>query len=88
MITGAIEGHFIMEDWHNFSADYDKTLVAWYKNFEQHWPELKGKYSERFYRMWRYYLLSCAGGFRARNIQLWQVVLSKKGVAGGYQSVR
>lgn len=88
MITGATEGHFIMEDWHNFSADYDKTLMAWYSNFEQHWPELKNKYSKRFYRMWRYYLLSCAGGFRSRNIQLWQIVLSKKGVPGGYSSVR
>ncbi|MDO8512359.1 MAG: cyclopropane fatty acyl phospholipid synthase [bacterium] len=87
-ITGAVERHFIVEDWHNFSADYDKTLMAWYKNFEQHWPELKTKYSERFYRMWRYYLLSCAGGFRARGIQLWQIVLSKKGVVGGYESVR
>lgn len=88
MLTGAIEGKFIMEDWHNFSADYDKTLMAWHKNFENSWPELKTKYSERFYRMWRYYLLSCAGGFRARGIQLWQVVLSKKGVVGGYKSIR
>jgi len=88
MITGAIEGKFIVEDWHNFSADYDKTLMAWYNNFEQRWPELKSKYGERFYRMWRYYLLSCAGGFRSRNIQLWQVVLSKRGVVGGYRSVR
>jgi cyclopropane-fatty-acyl-phospholipid synthase len=87
-ITRAIEGNFIMEDWHNFSADYDKTLMAWHANFEKSWLELKTKYSERFYRMWRYYLLSCAGGFRSRNIQLWQIVLSKKGVAGGYRSIR
>jgi len=88
LITGAIEGHFVMEDWHNFSVDYDKTLMVWYDNFERHWPELKDKYSERFHRMWRYYLLSCAGGFRSRNVQLWQVVLSKNGVPGGYRSVR
>ena len=88
LLAQAIEGYFIMEDWHNFSADYDKTLISWYNNFEAHWDELKGKYSERFHRMWRYYLLSCAGGFRSRNIQLWQIVLSKKGVLGGYQSVR
>jgi cyclopropane-fatty-acyl-phospholipid synthase len=38
--------------------------------------------------MWRYYLLTCAGAFRARNIQLWQIVLSKGGVADGYRSLR
>lgn len=87
-ITTAIEGRFIIEDWHNFGADYDRTLMAWHANFERHWPQLKNNYDERFYRMWRYYLLSCAGGFRARSLQLWQVVLSKHGVAGGYESVR
>jgi cyclopropane-fatty-acyl-phospholipid synthase len=85
----AIEGLFIMEDWHNFGADYDKTLMAWYHNFEQSWNQLKNNYSERFYRMWKYFLLSSAGAFRARNKnQLWQIVLSKKGVPGGYNSVR
>ncbi len=84
----SMEGLFTMEDWHNFGADYDKTLMAWHENFVAHWDEIKGEYNERFYRMWNYYLLSCAGAFRARRIQLWQVVLSKKGVLGGYRSVR
>jgi cyclopropane-fatty-acyl-phospholipid synthase len=88
LIAEAIEERFVMEDWHNFGTYYDKTLMAWHANFEKHWPELKTNYSERFYRMWRYYLLCCAGSFRARNIQLWQIVLSKHGVLGGYQSVR
>ena len=83
-IGNVIEGLFVMEDWHNFSADYDKTLMAWYDNFER----VKSNYDERFYRMWKYYLLSCAGAFRARDIQLWQIVLSKKGVLGGYKSIR
>lgn len=84
----AIEGLFVMEDWHNFSADYDPTLMAWFDNFDRHWPELSRLYDERFYRMWKYYLLSCAGSFRARDNQLWQIVLSKNGVPGGYQSIR
>jgi cyclopropane-fatty-acyl-phospholipid synthase len=84
----AIEGLFVMEDWHSFGTDYDKTLMAWYQNFENNWDELKSNYNERFHRMWRYYLLSCAGSFRARKNQLWQVVLSKEGVLGGYQSAR
>ncbi len=85
----AIEGLFVMEDWHNFGADYDKTLMAWYNNFIMGWGILKNKYSERFFRMWTYFLLSSAGAFRARNKnQLWQLVLSKNGVRGGYCSVR
>ncbi|MFA5841709.1 MAG: cyclopropane fatty acyl phospholipid synthase [Candidatus Paceibacterota bacterium] len=87
-ISGAIENLFVVEDWHNFGADYDKTLMFWRANFIKHWPELKSEYSERFYRMWNYYLLSCAGSFRARENQLWQIVLSKNGVEGGYRAVR
>lgn len=87
-IGESLEGLFVMEDWHNFGADYDKTLMAWFENFDRAWPSLKDQYNERFYRMWKYYLLTCAGMFRARNIQLWQVVLSKNGVPGGYTSTR
>ncbi len=87
-IAKSIEGLFVMEDWHNMGAYYDLTLMAWYENFLKHWDELKNKYDARFYRMWVYYLLSCAGGFRARSMQLWQIVLSKEGVPNGYQGVR
>jgi cyclopropane-fatty-acyl-phospholipid synthase len=87
-IGKAIEPDWVMEDWHNFGADYDLTLMAWYANFERHWGELAAHYDRRFYRMWRYYLLTCAGAFRARDIQLWQIVLSKGGVADGYRSLR
>ena len=84
----AMERLFVMEDWHNFGADYDKTLMEWHKNFVASWDDIRKDYDDRFYRMWTYYLLSCAGAFRARRIELWQVVLSKKGVLGGYTSVR
>ncbi|MCP4752701.1 MAG: cyclopropane fatty acyl phospholipid synthase [Proteobacteria bacterium] len=77
-IGRAMEGLFVMEDWHNFGEDYDKTLMAWHANFERAWPELKRHFDDRFYRMWRYYLLSCAGAFRARDQQLWQIVMTKK----------
>lgn len=75
----AMEGFFIMEDWHNIGPDYDRTLMAWYTNFKQAWPTLADSYDERFYRMWNYYLLSCAGSFRARDNQLWQIVMSRPG---------
>lgn len=87
-IATAIEKLFIIEDWHNFGADYDKTLMAWFHNFDSAWSTLKEKYPDPFYRMWKYYLLSFAGSFRARYVQLWQVVLSKKGLPGGHVSVR
>jgi cyclopropane-fatty-acyl-phospholipid synthase len=80
-IGKAMEKVFVMEDWHNFGPDYDKTLMAWHANFEEAWPRLKDKYGERFYRMWRFYLLSAAGGFRSRSNQLWQIVMTKQGRA-------
>jgi cyclopropane-fatty-acyl-phospholipid synthase len=73
----AMEGLWVLEDWHNFGPDYDRTLLAWWENFDRAWPNLRPKYGDRFYRMWRFYLLSCAGAFRARKLQLWQLVLSK-----------
>ncbi len=87
-ICTASEGLFVAEDWHNFGPDYDKTLMQWYKNFNHHWDSLKDRYGERFYRMWKYYLLSSAGAFRARTHQVWQVVYSHKGIPGGYVAPR
>jgi len=87
-IGDAIEGQLIMEDWHSFGLHYDKTLLAWFQNFDSHWNSLKNNYPDHFYRMWKYYLLSCAGAFRSRNIQLWQIVFSKHGLKGGYKTLR
>ncbi len=87
-ISKSVENLFVIEDWHNFGPDYDRTLMQWHKNFERNWDKLKSNYDERFHRMWRYYLLQSAAGFRTRKLQLWQIVLSKNGVPGGYKSVR
>jgi cyclopropane-fatty-acyl-phospholipid synthase len=87
-ITGAIERRFVIDDWHNFGPDYDKTLMAWWDNFLQAWPELHAHYDLTFYRMWKYYLLSCAGYFRCKQGQLWQVVMSKRNRKQTYRSVR
>jgi cyclopropane-fatty-acyl-phospholipid synthase len=87
-ITSVLEQRFLIEDWHNFGPDYDRTLMAWWNNFDQAWPGLQEKYGERFYRMWKYYLMSCAGFFRSRQGQLWQLVLSKTERAQVYRSVR
>lgn len=84
-ISEAAQGLFVVEDVHNFGADYDRTLMAWHQRFEAAWPQFAAQYGERFRRMWRYYLLACAGSFRVRANQLWQIVLSPRGVAGGYR---
>jgi cyclopropane-fatty-acyl-phospholipid synthase len=87
-ITTSVDNLFLIEDWHNFGADYDRTLMAWWENFHRAWPQLEGKYGMRFYRMWKYYLMCCAGFFRSRQGQLWQLVLSKRERSGVYRSVR
>lgn len=87
-ISEAAERLFVIEDWHNFGQDYDPTLMSWFNNFDRNWDRLRERYGEQFYRMWKYYLLSSAGTFRSRCLQLWQIVLSKKGVKGGYMPVR
>jgi len=87
-ISNAMDRLFVIEDWHNFGQYYDPTLMAWLQNFDQHWAQLRSKYGDRFYRMWKYYLCSMAGSFRARNVHLWQIVCSKNGVLGGYEPIR
>jgi cyclopropane-fatty-acyl-phospholipid synthase len=87
-IARAAEGLFIIEDWHNFGHDYDRTLMAWWERFARAWPSLQGRYDERFFRMWKFYLLSSAGFFRSRQGQLWQIVLTPRERSTGYRSVR
>ena len=86
-LGAAMEHLWVMEDWHNFGPDYDRTLLGWWRNFDRAWPTLRERYGDRFYRMWKYYLLGSAGSFRARKLQLWQIVLSK-GDVSGYTPVR
>lgn len=88
-IAEQAEGRFVIEDWHNFGADYDLTLQAWRENVERAWPTLdEARYDERFRRMWRFYLAASMATFRTRHAQLWQIVLSPEGVPGGYVAPR
>ncbi len=87
-LTAALDGVLLIEDWHNFGPDYDRTLMAWWARFERAWPSLRAAYGERFFRMWKFYLLSSAGFFRSRQGQLWQIVLSPRSRSHEYRSVR
>ncbi|MEB3276452.1 MAG: cyclopropane fatty acyl phospholipid synthase [Cyanobacteriota bacterium] len=87
-VCAGFEPWFLLQDWENFGFDYDRTLMAWWHNFDRLWPVLSGELDSRFYRMWKYYLLSCAGFFRSAQGQLWQFVLTKKGSLYRYRSMR
>lgn len=89
-LATAMEGLFVMEDWHNIGPDYDHTLMAWHQRFEAAWPQIQAldpKFDERFRRMWRYYLLNCAGVFRGRSLQLWQITLTRHRTGTHYQRI-
>jgi cyclopropane-fatty-acyl-phospholipid synthase len=77
-LTRAAEGVFIVEDVKNIGPNYDPTLLAWEENFRRAWPRFADRFGERFRRMWRFYLLSCAGAFRARSLQVFSVLFSKE----------
>jgi hypothetical protein len=87
-IGKAIDGLWTIVDLHNIGPHYDKTLCAWDENFERNWKKNRTPEEERFFRMWKYYLLCCAGGFRAKILQVWQFVLSTTGVPDGYITQR
>lgn len=85
-VSQAAEGLFILEDLHNLGRYYDRTLMAWHENFTKNWNLVKDQYDMRFFRMWTYYLLSCAASFRTRRNQLWQIVFSKNGINRVFRS--
>jgi cyclopropane-fatty-acyl-phospholipid synthase len=50
--------------------------------------EFGPKAGGKFYRMWNYYLFVCAAIFETRLGNVCQYVQTKKGMRGGYDSVR
>jgi cyclopropane-fatty-acyl-phospholipid synthase len=87
-IAAALENRFVIEDLQNIGPHYEPTLMAWFSNFRTGWDRLRSRYTDRFYRLWSYYLRACAGSFRARYNDVWQIVLSREGLRGGYEAVR
>ena len=87
-IAAALENRFVIEDWQNIGPHYEPTLMAWSSNVRAGWERLRARYTDRFYRLWSYYLRACAGSFRARYNDVWQLVLSREGLPGGYEAVR
>ena len=75
-VTEASERLFTVEDVHNFGPDYAKTCRAWWENCER--SAYFRSLPERFQRMWKFYLLFSAAGFRNREFQLYQIVQTKR----------
>ncbi|MCY3880195.1 MAG: cyclopropane fatty acyl phospholipid synthase [Rhodobacteraceae bacterium] len=82
-IAEASEGVLVLQDWHNFTQDYDRTFMCWYENLSAAWEALGYDNDDRLFRMWRYYLLSFAGVFRSGVSQLWQITFSRDGASPG-----
>lgn len=84
-VVGSIGSGLILENLHRWEGvHYERTLMAWFERFHTGWDQLRQKYSDRFYRMWKLYLQGCAGGFRTQPMWVWQFVFSKERVPGGY----
>ncbi len=81
-VLQAGEGLFVTEDIHNLGQYYVPTLRAWESAFMKSREEFRARFGEEFVRMWRLYLLSCSGAFRARSLQVFQFLLSPEGVEG------
>jgi len=83
-IAKSAEGLFIVETFHHFETDYEKTLTAWHENLLNNWNKIQSSYDQRFFRMWTFYLLLSRGTFRSRLAHLWQIVFSKNGIPDGH----
>jgi cyclopropane-fatty-acyl-phospholipid synthase len=78
-LAAAMADILVVEDVQNLGEHYDRTLLSWWANFDAAWPTLRSRYGDRFYRTWKYYLLSSAAYFRARQHNLFQIVATPMG---------
>jgi cyclopropane-fatty-acyl-phospholipid synthase len=74
-LTGKFIDKWHLEDMQNLGLSYAKTLRCWRNNIGN-WKDLD-RYSNRFRKMWNFYLLSFPVRFEARDICLWQLVYTK-----------
>lgn len=88
ILTSAQNNNLMYHHIQNLSISYAKTLDAWYNNFTSNWNKIKKTnpdfFTDEFYRMWEFYLLSCMVQFEKKNLQLTQFVFTKKTYNGMY----
>jgi cyclopropane-fatty-acyl-phospholipid synthase len=67
----------------DIAGHYARTLRDWRANFDRNEQKVRALgYSERFLRMWRYYLCYCETGFAERYLSDYQIVLARPGNRG------
>ena len=69
--------NFYTIDIESLRRHYNKTLLCWLKNFNEHKEEVKEMFDEKFVRIWELYLASCAATFQNGIIDLHQILLTK-----------
>lgn len=87
-IFNAIDGMFVMEDWHNMSSDMSETYNAWRENLTEHWPMIRIKHDETLYKMWIYLTSISIAAYKTKKLQLAQVVLTKATFPHQYKAER
>ena len=81
-------------DIENLRRHYALTLDVWAERFDRNWEAIRRldprRFDERFRRIWRTYLWSCAEVFRTKTPQLdlFQVTVSKGSVTDSYPMSR
>jgi cyclopropane-fatty-acyl-phospholipid synthase len=81
-------------DIENLRRNYALTLDDWAERFDRNWDKVHKldpkRFDEKFRRIWRSYLWSCAEMFRSPNgkTQLFQIVVSKGNIGDNYPMSR
>ena len=70
------ELRFYTVDVESLRRHYNKTLLCWNENFQQHRAEVVEMFDEKFARMWELYLCACAATFMNGIIDLHQIVFT------------
>lgn len=77
IISLSADYKFYTVDVESLRMHYYKTLIKWAENFEKNTDKVREMYDEKFVRMWRMYLYSCAACFYTGVIDLHQIVFTK-----------
>lgn len=77
LVSLMVTNNFYITDLESLREHYTKTLEHWAINFEKALPEITKIKDERFIRMWRLYLNSCAASFHCGNIDIHQFLFTK-----------
>lgn len=77
MVYAVSEDNFHILDVENLRLHYNRTLLCWLENYQQHISEVRTMFDERFVRMWELYLASCAATFHNGIIDLHQILATK-----------